>query len=206
MEENKLADKFNIMVIGDEEVGKTTILERYFNRKFNSERKKTIGVEYYLKPYTHSQTNLNYNIKFWDTAGQERFQSVTKNYYQRAHGMIITMAINKRSSFTNLKMWINSIREGTSSTEIPLIVVCNKCDLEEEREVENSEIEKFCQEENIKTFFTSAKNGKNIDESFDSIINLVVKKNASKKEENERNNRVDLNTGKVDNPSGSKCC
>lgn len=199
---DKAVDKFNIMVIGDEEVGKTTILERYFNRKFNSERKKTIGVEYYLKSYTDNTSNLNYSLKFWDTAGQERFHSVTKNYYQRAHGMLITMAINKKSSFSNLKMWINSIIEGSSSAnDLPLVVLCNKCDLEDEREVQNSEIERFCSEEKLRFFYTSAKNGKNIDEAFEYVIKEVIKKNTGKEKEEGMNLKED-----IDNKSNSKCC
>jgi small GTP-binding protein len=199
---DKTVDKFNIMVIGDEEVGKTTILERYFNRKFNSERKKTIGVEYYLKNYTKQETGLVYNLKFWDTAGQEKFHSITKNYYQRAHGMLITMAINKRSSFSNLKMWINSIVEGSSSNDLPLVVLCNKCDLEEEREVENSEIERFCQDEKLTFFFTSAKNGKNIDNAFEYITNEVIKKNSGKNKDDTLNLRDDVD----DTAVKSKCC
>lgn len=167
-------DKFNIMVIGDEEVGKTTILERYFNKKFNSERKKTIGLEYFLKTYTDPKTKNIYNIKFWDTAGQEKFHSVTKNYFQRADGMIITIAINKRSSFINLKKWINSVVD-SGKADLPIIILVNKYDLESEREIENSEIEKFCSEESVKYFFTSAKDGLNIDESFDSILQDVIK-------------------------------
>ena len=199
----KPVDKFNIMVIGDEKVGKTTVLERYFNRKFNSERKKTIGVEYYLKSYTHPDTKSLYNLKFWDTAGQEKFHSITKNYYQRAHGMLITMAINIRSSFSNLKMWINSIYDGSSTSDLPIVVLCNKCDLEDEREVSNSEIEKFCQEEKLKVFFTSAKNGLNIDEAFEHIINQVIKKN-SFSDTNPKQKQFNLKDD-GDDKSSSKC-
>lgn len=200
--EKQTVDKFNLMVIGDEEVGKTTILERYFNRKFNSERKKTIGVEYYLKNYTDPNSDLTYSIKFWDTAGQEKFRSVTKHYYQRAHGMLITMAINKRSSFTNLKMWINSIMEN-SSADMPLVILCNKYDLEESREVDNSDIENFCKDEKLKFFFTSAKNGLNIDEAFDYIITSVVKKNSTIEDKPKGKN---LSQRNEENGSGSRCC
>lgn len=199
--ESTVNDKLNIMVIGDEEVGKTTILERYFHRKFNSERKKTIGVEYFSKTHRDSNSNISYNIKFWDTAGQERFHSITKNYFKRAQGMIITLAINKKSSFLNLKMWINSIIDGSSTTEIPIVVLCNKCDLEEEREVQNSEIEKFCKEEKLRFFYTSAKNGNNIDEAFEHILKEVVKKNI----ENSVNDKSVFIDDKKEK-SNKKCC
>lgn len=180
VDNQEIADKFNIMVIGDEKVGKTTILERYFNRKFNSERKKTIGVEYYNKNYTFDKNKKTYSLKFWDTAGQEKFRSVAKNYYQRAHGMIITMAVDNRSSFNNLKMWVNSVHENSKNSNMPLVILSNKIDLpDEDKEVKKQEVEDSCNEEDfkIKYFFTSAKSGEHIDEAFDYIIKSVIKAN-----------------------------
>lgn len=196
----KYLDKFNIMVIGDEKVGKTTLLERYFKGKFNSERKKTVGVEYYHKDYTNNKKET-YNIKFWDTAGQEKFRSVTKNYYQRAHGMIITMSVDYKTSFDNLLMWINSVKENSGNENLPIVICCNKIDLpEEEREVDLNEVSKVCTEEhkNIKMFFTSAKNGNNINESFEYIIEKVIKENTVNNDKN-----VDLNS---DTQKPSRCC
>jgi len=200
----KIADKFNIMVIGDEKVGKTTILERYFNRKFNAERKKTIGVEYYNKEYTDQKTNLTYSLKFWDTAGQEKFRSVTKNYYQRAHGMIIVMSIDYRTSFDNLKMWANSVFENSGNSQMPLVVVCNKIDLEDEREVKNTEVEELCNDDSLKlkVYFTSAKNGTNIDNCFSYIIESVIKANSETKREGGSTLRDSVST----DGSKSKCC
>lgn len=201
-----ITDKFNIMVIGDEEVGKTTILERYFERKFYSDRKKTIGVEHYLKDYRDDKTHLLYNLKFWDTAGQEKFRAITKHYYQRANGMIVVLAINKRSSLSNLKIWINSIIENSSS-KIPLVVICNKCDLEDERAFQNTEVERVCYEENLKVYFTSAKSGVNIDEAFEHIINVIIKESQSKEiglEDNKE--KIKLDNTHNDSNSSSKCC
>ena len=78
--------------------------------------------------------NKKYQIKIWDTAGQEKFAVMAKNYYKRAHGMIIACAINNRSTFDNLRIWLNSVKEKAES-EIQIILIANKCDLEEEREV-----------------------------------------------------------------------
>ena len=189
----KISDKFNIMVIGDEKVGKTTVLERYFKGKFNSERKKTVGVEYYNKDYTTDKKET-YSIKFWDTAGQEKFRSVTKNYYQRAHGMILTMSVDYKTSFENLLMWINSVKENSGNENLPIVICCNKVDLpEEEREVNLSDVSKVCNEEhkNIKLFFTSAKNGNNINEAFEYIIEKVIKENRTNNDQN-----IDLNGNK----------
>lgn len=211
MSESKYEDKFNIMVIGDEKVGKTTILERHFNRKFNSERKKTVGVEYYPKDYKDLKTELVYNIKFWDTAGQEKFRSVTKNYYQRAQGMIITMAIDNRESFNNLRMWVNSVLENSGNQNMPFVVVCNKMDLDEnEKVIQISEVEELCNDVHkdktlkLKYFFTSAKTGENIDEAFEYIMKEVIKFNSSISRDStiQPKNIKD----KPENPGHSRCC
>jgi len=189
--EKEPIEKLSIMIIGDEEVGKTTILERYLKGSFTSERKKTIGVEKYPLTYKDTDTNKTYQINFWDTAGQERFHTITKNYYQRANGMVITMAINKRNSFSNLKMWINSITENNSK-RLPIVILCNKYDLESERQISNEEIEQFCNSESKKMYFTSAKTGFNIESAFNYIINETVK--TFELDSNYKNNIINIDT------------
>lgn len=208
--EKESIEKLSIMIIGDEEVGKTTILERYLKGSFTSERKKTIGVEKYPLSYKDNDTNKSYLINFWDTAGQERFHTITKNYYQRANGMVITMAINKRNSFSNLKMWINSITENNSK-KLPIVILCNKFDLESERQISNQEIEQFCNSENKKMYFTSAKTGFNIEPAFNFIINETVK--TFEIDSNNKTNIINLemknngiNQNKIQSDEKSGCC
>lgn len=119
--------------------------------------------------------NKKFQVKIWDTAGQEKFSVMAKSYYQRAHGIIITCAINNRNSFNNLKNWLHSIKENTNSESIQLIIIANKLDLENEREVKTEEIAQKAKELNIEYFETSAKENFNIDEAFDTIIDKVFK-------------------------------
>ena len=88
--------------------------------------------------------------------------------------MIIACAINNRPSFENLKTWLNSVRENAES-EIQIILIANKCDLEEEREVRKEEIKAKADNLGIEVFETSAKSNTNIDEAFDKIIDKVFK-------------------------------
>lgn len=111
-------------------------------------------------------------IKIWDTAGQEKFAVMAKNYYQRAHGIVLTFALDKRSSFGNLKNWLNAIKDNTSQ-EIPIIIMANKKDLVESREVLEDEIIERAKELNVEYFESSAKENINIDEAFDKIIRKV---------------------------------
>ena len=80
----------------------------------------------------------NYLIKIWDTAGQEKFAVMARSYYQRAHGMIVACAIDNRSSFENMKTWLNSVKEN-AETGVQIILIANKCDLDM-REVSKQEI------------------------------------------------------------------
>lgn len=111
-------------------------------------------------------------IKIWDTAGQEKFAVMAKNYYQRAHGIVLTFALDKRSSFSNLKNWLNAIKDNTTQ-EIPILIMANKKDLVETREVSEEEIIEKAKELNVEYFECSAKENIMIDEAFDAIIKKV---------------------------------
>lgn len=100
---------------------------------------------------------------------------MAKSYYQRAHGIILACAINNRNSFYNLKNWLNSIKENTQTDTIKLIIIANKLDLAEEREVKTEEIEQKAKDLNVDYYETSAKENINIDLAFNSIIDKVFK-------------------------------
>ena len=106
---------------------------------------------------------------------------MAKSYYQRAHGMIIVCAINDRNSFENLKNWLNSIKE-SADEDIQIILVANKCDLEEERQVKIEEIKAKAEEWKLEYFETSSKENLNINEVFDNIIQKIYNTVYSKPE------------------------
>lgn len=142
-------------------------------------------------------------IKIWDTAGQEKFAVMAKSYYQRAHGIIVTCALNNKNSFYNLKNWLNSIKDNTQAENIQLIIIANKCDLVDEREVLKSEIEAKANELNVEFFETSAKENINLDEAFNTIIDKVFN-NVYKRQKG-----FDLGNNSNGNNSGGgsgKCC
>lgn len=114
-------------------------------------------------------------VKIWDTAGQEKFAAVTKGYYQRAHGMIVTCAVDSRKTFNNLRNWIYSIRENNINDNLPIVLVGNKCDLTENREIKQEELVCLAKEWGVECYETSAKEGTNVDEAFDYIINKIYK-------------------------------
>ncbi len=100
---------------------------------------------------------------------------MAKSYYQRAHGIVITCALNNKGSFYNLKNWLSSIKDNTQADSIQFIIIANKCDLIEDREVNSEEIESKAKEINAEYFETSAKENINVDEAFNTIIDKVYK-------------------------------
>jgi len=133
-------------------------------------RKQTLGVECFDKIKYMNEKKIQ--IKIWDTAGQEKYAVMAKNYYQRAHGIILTFALTERSSFNNLKNWLSAIQDATSQ-EIPLIIIANKKDLVDERQISEEEIIDKAKSLNIEYFETSAKENVAIDEAFEKIIDKV---------------------------------
>jgi small GTP-binding protein len=144
-------------------------------------------VDYYEKimPIEDKQ----YLIKVWDTAGQEKFAVMAKNYYKRAHGMIVVCAINDRNSYENIRTWLSSIKENAED-DIQIILIANKSDLEEEREVLTEDLRAKAEEHKIEFFETSSKENTNVNEAFDKIIHKIYNTAYSKPE------GIDLKNGR----------
>ncbi len=95
---------FKYIIIGDSNVGKSNILTRYTQNKFNEQYQATIGVEFGAKNLTIN--NQIIRVQIWDTAGQENFRSITRAYYKNSVCAIIVYDISKRDSFNNIQNWV----------------------------------------------------------------------------------------------------
>ena len=159
-----------ILLIGDSSVGKTSLIQRYANGIFKEEYLATVGLDFYTKQ--EAINNINVLVRLWDTAGQERFKSLTPNYFKNAEGVIITYDITSSQSFENLKFWINSIKTnlGEKNIIIPIIIVGNKLDKEDMRDITREEAEKFAKENKYKYFETSAKTGEGVDDAMRDLV------------------------------------
>ena len=161
------------IIIGDSSVGKSNILLRYVHNSFNPEFLTTIGVEFGAK---NIEINKKiFKIQIWDTAGQENFRSITRAYYKNSVCALIVYDITNRSSFENIISWIEDCK-GQSPKSIFIILVGNKNDLENERQVSYEEGLEFAKNNNIVFFETSAKTGKNISELFQTSAIEINKK------------------------------
>ncbi|XP_064633022.1 ras-related protein Rab-7L1-like [Lineus longissimus] len=138
---------FKIIIIGDPTVGKTSFVQRYTNDMFRRDYKGTIGVDFALKVVKWSDEET-LKLQLWDIAGQERFTSMTRVYYKDAHACIIMFDLTQKTTFHNTLKWKKDLDSKCSlpdGSPVPCILLANKCDLPH-REVEQSEIENLCRE------------------------------------------------------------
>ena len=197
---------FKIILIGDSTTGKTNILSKYLYDKFDRNTKATIGMELGNKSFKINNDNVNCQI--WDTAGQERYRSMTKAYYQGALGALIVYDITRRNTFENVENWLSDLKK-CADNKVSIILLGNKNDLEEEREVKTEEGELFAKDNNIAFLETSALNGKNIEIAFKTLVDEVYNKCHR---EFESVTNVEIMKGKAINleekeeKNKSKCC
>ncbi len=178
-----------IVIIGDTNVGKTCIIERLINNTFGN-TKSTIGASY---------TDIKIkgiNLKIWDTAGQEKFRSMINMYYKGAKCIIICYDITEENSFNNVKNWLSEIEKNVNG--IFIILVGNKCDLNDNRKITYENAEIFAKENNMFYIETSAKNNINVNKLFDIIADKIALIN--KDEDNcnidiSKNNNYNYNCG-----------
>ena len=154
---------FKIILIGNSGVGKSSILHRYMKRTFDSNYKVTIGVDFFMKSLTINEQMVK--IQIWDTAGQEKYKSMVSSYYRGAHVALIVFDLTSHASFEALPSWVEIFfKNGPEQKNT--ILIGNKKDLVEERQVSQEEVELFSQTNNMIYFETSAKDGDNIDYVF----------------------------------------
>ena len=199
-------------IIGDSAVGKSNLLLRYAHEKFNEDYQATIGIEFGSKNIEID--NEKYRIQIWDTAGQENFKSLTRAYYKNSVCAIIVYDITNKQSFNNINTWIDDCKNQSPKT-IFFVLVGNKSDLENKRQVNYNEGLKFAQENNILFFESSAKTGKNVEDIFYKSAKIISEKikegiydleNDScgiKKGGDKSNNIIGIND---DDEGNKKCC
>ena len=168
---------FKIILIGNSGVGKSSILQQYMNHVFDSNYKITIGVDFLMKSLVIN--NQIVKLQVWDTAGQERYKSMVASYYRGAHVALIVFDLTSHRSFEALPSWIEAFYK-SGPEQKNTILIGNKKDLINERQVTKEEVELFSQTNNMMYFETSAREGDNIDY----VFNYTAKKLLEFYEEN----------------------
>ncbi|CAJ2675928.1 unnamed protein product [Trifolium pratense] len=162
---------FKAVLIGDSGVGKTNMLSRFSKDEFRLDSKPTIGVEFAYRNIRVKDKLIKAQI--WDTAGQERFRAITSSYYRGALGALLVYDITRRSSYKSVGRWLGELRE-FGGEDMVVILVGNKCDLGESREVEEEEAKEFAETEGLFFMETSALKNLNVEQVFLQMITKIL--------------------------------
>ena len=165
---------YKLLIIGESSVGKTSIIVRYTENKFDNSGIATCGVDVKCKYVSYE--NIKIRLDIWDTAGQERFRGLAKNYFRGSNGFILVYDITNQKSFEKLKGWMNDAKEKMDPNS-KMIVIGNKKDCQENREVDLDILEDFANKNKVKTLEVSAKTNEGIDEIFNIMVEDLVKGN-----------------------------
>ena len=164
---------YKFLMLGDSQVGKTSLIERYTNNTFSSDYITTIGMDKRFKRLEIN--NVDVDISITDTAGQERFRSLSKMYYKGADGIFIGFSLTEPSSLANINFWIEQINQNCSKDyPISLVLFGNKCDDKGNIKVKPEDIEKVRQQYGLKYFETSAKENINVKEVFEYLTKETI--------------------------------
>ncbi len=161
-----------ILTIGDNNVGKSSIIEKYIDDKFDGNNKPTIGIDFKTKIIQKGNELIKLSI--YDTAGEEKYRYLIKNYYNGANGILLIYDITNRNSFHNLNLWFEELEKNLDLNNLYIYLIGNKADLIQEREVSYEEAKDFADKKNIPYIEISAKTGDNINKLFNQMIKGTV--------------------------------
>ncbi|KAG0169406.1 Ras- protein Rab6 [Apophysomyces sp. BC1015] len=195
--------KYKLVFLGEQSVGKTSLITRFMYDTFDNTYQATIGIDFLSKTmYLEDRT---VRLQLWDTAGQERFRSLIPSYIRDSSVAVVVYDITHRNSFINTSKWIDDVR-AERGNEVIIVLVGNKTDLNEKRQVTPEEGEAKAKEHNVMFIETSAKAGHNVKLLFKRIAQALPgiddEANETSKEQMQK---VDLQTSDGNNASGCAC-
>lgn len=164
---------FKLIIFGDGGVGKTTLTQRYLTGVFNESQHLTIGVEFYVKRLETEGKHIK--IQIWDFGGEERFRFLLPQYCRGANGGIFVYDVTQEHTLHHLPDWLEVLH--SNAPNIPVLVIGTKADLDLKRKVMKEEEVKVAKAHKMAGFAeVSAKTGANVNNVFETIAKLMVKR------------------------------
>lgn len=198
-----------VLILGNSQVGKSSILNQFAEGVFSETIPPTLGIDYKINQVTVGDKSIK--LQIWDTAGQERFKSITENFYKGAQGILLVFDLTDKASFDNISTWIKNIYE-KAGRNVVVCLVGNKLDLyrklqedptKQEKLVTDEMVQELLKENNFHYLKTSAKENTNIKEAFQYIAQELMKKLETKGKGNGGNS---LGSGGDGKGKKGKCC
>lgn len=168
---------FKVVLVGNIAVGKSSIIKRYINNKFNKTYFCTVGTELFKKSLLIDK-NKEVNLYIWDTCGQERFRTVTRQYYRDTQAILLVFDLTNENSFKDLNSWYDEAFNYINITNCIFFLIGNKCDEAQKICIDDQKIKNFMRNKpKFKEYFQmSAFNGQNINFAFNKICHHLVNK------------------------------
>lgn len=200
---------FKLLLVGEANVGKSSILLRFTDDSFTENQTSTIGVDFKVK-MINTNTGKRIKVTIWDTAGQERFRTLTSSYYRGAHGIILVYDVTRRETFDALSQLLDEINIYTpgGGASVVKLLVGNKVDLED-RVVSRKEGEAWAKHRGMLFIESSAKTKVGIQQVFHEIVEKILEDpNLLRTSLSNKNNSVNLNkeNGNENETEDSSCC
>jgi len=159
---------YKLVMIGDSGVGKSCLLDKFLNDSSTNNFISTIGVD--IRTRETVINNKKVKVQVWDTGGQQRYRPILASCYRGALGVIIVFDVTNMVSFSNVKQWLDEVEEFATESNLPRILVGNKADLTDRREVEFETAEEFASQNSIPYIETSVIGKSNIKEAFLELV------------------------------------
>jgi Ras-related protein Rab-6A len=201
---------YKIIFLGDQSVGKSSILNRFYQDKFDSDYQATIGLDFHSK--TTEINGQNIRLLLYDTAGQEKFKSLIPMYIRDANIILVVYDISNKDSFTHTEHWVEATKDLKKEDAI-FVLIGNKIDLEEKRAVSIKEGESFANQKEFLFQEISAKTGQGIQEMFNNkiFVEMAKKYKIGNQEETSPNSQgnkgvLKLDEGQQDAKKKKACC
>jgi len=198
---NPLA-KYKLVFLGDQSVGKTSVITRFMYDTFDSTYQPTIGIDFLSKTMYFDDKTIR--MQLWDTAGQERFRSLIPSYIRDSSVAVVCYDITSRDSFVNTAKWIDDVRQERGD-DVIMVLCGNKTDLEDQRAVSYEEGESKSREYSIMFVETSAKTGFNVKALFRKVAAALPGMDNVQKSEDVTKVDLDKKKEEEQKPQGSSC-
>jgi len=192
-----------IVLLGDQSVGKTSLITRFMYDTFDNTYQATIGIDFLSKTlYLDDRT---VRLQLWDTAGQERFRSLIPSYIRDSSVAIVVFDITNKQSFLSTSKWIGDVR-AERGNDVIIVLVGNKADLSDKREVPIEEATQKAEELGIMFMETSAKAGHNVKSLFKKIAMSLPGMEKENQSAEAQNNNIDVTRTEANEvPEASSC-
>jgi small GTP-binding protein len=172
VEEERAPFKCKIVVVGDPNVGKTSLVIQFTEKAFRKTYLPTIGVNITEKTIVHE--GAQFTMVLWDLAGQAKFTKMRKHFYTGANGVILVFDLTKKESLPGIKDWYEDIKKSLEGAPLNCVLLGNKNDIADQRVVSELEAKSMAAALKVPYFETSAKTGENVDKVFSHFAGIVM--------------------------------